>query len=131
MQPKTAIQLPQGSHLPAAASGRGVRRRHRRGPGGYLRVRGVAGRIGPISDRWSVDRHAGPQTAGQRIGPVERDLHRDALHDLGEVAGGVVRRQQREFLAAGRREAVDVAAHAGAGERVDLDLDRLAGMRRR
>ena len=27
----------------------------------------------------------------------ERDLDRDALHHLGEVAGGVIRRQQREL----------------------------------
>ena len=40
---------------------------------------------------------------------VEHDLDRHALHDLGEVAGGVVGRQQREFEAAGRRQAVDMA----------------------
>ena len=57
-------------------------------------------------------------------GAVEQDLHGDALHDLGEVAGGVVRGQQREFLAAGGRKAVDMAMHGLAREHVDLDLDR-------
>ena len=57
---------------------------------------------------------------------VERDLDGDALHHLGEIAGGVVRRQQREFLAARRRDAVDVAVHDLAGEHVDGDIDRLA-----
>ena len=56
-----------------------------------------------------LDRHAGPQLAGEAARRIEHDLHRDALHDLGEVAGGVVGRQQRELLAARRRDAVDVA----------------------
>ena len=57
---------------------------------------------------------------------VERDLDGNALHHLGEIAGGVVRRQQREFLAAGGRDAVDAAVHDLAGEHVDGDVDRLA-----
>src|SRR5471030_563149 len=48
-----------------------------------------------------LDRHARPQQAGE-LAVVEHDLHRDALHDLGEVAGRIVGRQQREFEAAGR-----------------------------
>src|SRR6187397_2648690 len=62
----------------------------------------VAGRrdcagLGPRVDR-GIDRHAGPQHDRKRAAAVECDLHRDALHDFSEVAGGVVGRQQRKFL---------------------------------
>src|SRR5581483_11773973 len=70
--------------------------------------------------------HTGTQLDG--CAAVERDLHGNALHDLGEVAGGVVGRQQREFLAARGREAVDMAVHEAAGEHVDGDVDPLAFM---
>ena len=59
----------------------------RRGLRGQHRCFGVDGRL---------DRHAGPQEAGEPVG-VEADLHRDALHDLGEIAGGVVGRQKGEL----------------------------------
>src|SRR5581483_9599664 len=72
------------------------------------------------------DRHARPQV--DRRAALEHDLHGDALHDLGEVAGGVVGRQQREFLSAGRGERVNVTMHDLAGEHVDGDVDRLAFM---
>src|ERR1700755_2174065 len=55
------------------------------------------------------DRHARPQLDRRAI--LQHDFHRDALHDLCEVAGGIVRRQQGEFLAAGRRQRVDVAVY--------------------
>src|SRR5580658_9332075 len=41
-----------------------------------------------------IDRHAGAKLAEQRAAGIEHDLHRDALDDLGEVAGGIVGRQQ-------------------------------------
>ncbi len=41
---------------------------------------------------------------------VERDLDGNALHDFGEVAGGVVGRQQRKLRSAGRRNLDDFAA---------------------
>src|SRR5579859_1483630 len=69
------------------------------------------------------DRHARPQL--DRRAAFERYLHGDALHHLGEVAGGIIRRQQRELLAAGWREAVDMAVHDLAREHVDLDVDLL------
>src|ERR1700758_1286851 len=34
-----------------------------------------------------LDRHARTEQAGQPIGQVDDDLYRNALHDLGEVAG--------------------------------------------
>src|SRR5579862_6839028 len=40
------------------------------------------------------NRHAGPQLAAQRIVRIDRNLHWNALHDLGEVSSGVVGRQQ-------------------------------------
>src|SRR5437763_7620042 len=42
-------------------------------------------------------------------GRIEQDLDRHALHDLGEIAGGVFRRQQRKYLAAAGRNAVQGA----------------------
>src|SRR3954469_7617369 len=43
------------------------------------------------------DTHARQQALEQRLVLVELDSYRNALHHLGEVAGGVVRRQQREL----------------------------------
>src|ERR1043165_1102976 len=60
------------------------------------------------------DRHARPQL--DRRAAFEHDLYGNALHDLGEIAGGVVWRQQCEFLAAGRRQRVDVTMHDLARE---------------
>src|SRR5580704_4757292 len=60
-------------------------------------------------------RHAGPQFDASVIVAVQRVLDGNALHHLAEIAGGVIRRQQREFLAAGGCEAVDVAMHILAG----------------
>jgi len=37
------------------------------------------------------DRHPGHQAIGEAIRIIYDDFHRNALHDLGEVAGGVVR----------------------------------------
>src|ERR1700684_2793924 len=74
-------------------------------------------------DGW-LCRHAGAQQACQAA-IVEHDLYRHALHDLGEIAGRVVGRQQCEFETACRREAVDMALEHGAPEAVDLDFDRL------
>ena len=48
-------------------------------------------------------RHAGPQQVLGILARLEHDLHRHALHDLDEVAGGVLRRQQAEARAGGAR----------------------------
>src|SRR5689334_12275667 len=91
----------------------------------------VGRRRGPRPVRLGVDRrvdgHARAQHAGQRARGIDDNLDRDALDDLGEVAGRVVGRQQREGLAARRRQAVDTARDDDAREHVDLDRDRLAG----
>src|ERR1700727_2987907 len=49
-----------------------------------------------------------------------------AFRRFGEMAGGVVGRQQRESLAARRRETVDMAVIDAAGEHIDRDIDWLA-----
>src|SRR5882724_6144276 len=74
---------------------------------------GALGQHGRLGIDRRLDRHPRAQQAGQRVGAVERDLHGDALHDLREVAGGVVGRQQAELEAARRRQAVDMAADRG------------------
>src|SRR5215831_12996226 len=50
---------------------------------------------------------------------IDQNLDRHALDDLGEVAGRVLRRQQRELRPAARRQAVDLAGEVDAGESVD------------
>src|ERR1700676_5253665 len=71
-------------------------------------------------------RHPRQQALQQRLALVERDPHRDALHHLGEIAGGIVGRQQRELRAAGGRDPLDPAVQLLARETIDGDIDRLA-----
>lgn len=58
---------------------------------------------------------------------IKHDLHRYALHHLGEVARGIVRRQQRKLLAARRRNTVDVTLEDPPGKRIHLDVHFLPG----
>src|SRR3954452_21893831 len=67
------------------------------------------------------------QLAEARIGVVERDPHRYALDDLGEVAGGVLRRDHGEDRARARRQALDVAVNGLARAYVGNDRRGLAG----
>src|SRR5262252_5309558 len=90
---------------------------------------GTAGVTAAPLLRSGVDRGAGGQARAQPAAEralVEHDLHWHALHDLGEVAGGIVGRQQRELPPAGRGQALDMAADRQAREGVDLDGDGLA-----
>ena len=64
--------------------------------------------------------------AAVRVDAVDRDLHRHALHDLGEVPGGVVGREQRVLRARGGRDGFHVTAPAAPGEGVDADLRAVA-----
>src|SRR6202158_6474223 len=95
--------------------------------GERIRYFGCGCRLAGASLRLGLDgrnhRHARTQFDWRVVVTLKRDLDRYALHHLGEVAGGVVRRQQREFLAAGGRDAVDMAVHHLAGEHVDGDVD--------
>src|SRR5512135_3735353 len=49
--------------------------------------------------------HEAPLAIAQAL-VIEEDLHGHALDDAGEVASGVVRRQERELRTTGRRNAV-------------------------
>src|SRR5690606_26510420 len=58
-----------------------------------------------------ADRHAGAYRPAQGVLLVHGDLHRDALHHLGEVARGVIRRQQAELGTGGGEQAIDAPVH--------------------
>src|ERR1700726_3438290 len=47
------------------------------------------------------DRHPRPQFAGQWVVGCDPQFDRDPLHDFGEIAGRIVRREQAELRAAG------------------------------
>src|SRR3954463_4164892 len=66
------------------------RRRQSEQAGERALMAGVDGRI---------DAHAGLQLPHVFVGLVEIDPDRDALHHLDEIAGGVLRRQDRELCA--------------------------------
>ena len=112
-----AIARPRGLISAPLRSAPAAPRRHRR-----------RGRLGIHADH---HRHAGPQQPLAGDGGRHADAHRQALHDLGEVSGRVVRRQQREHGAGGRREALDRALDRMLGQRVDRDRSLLAGAQTR
>src|ERR1700759_2848525 len=62
-----------------------------------------------------LDRQPRPQQLEVAVLAVERDAHRHALHDLGEVAGRVLGWQHAELRARGRGEAHDVALERALG----------------
>src|SRR5712675_2615256 len=68
---------------------------------------GIRGTVVGVHRR--IDRHARAQQV--LLGDILRHANPDRkpLHDLGEVAGGVIRRQQREHRAGRGRDAVDDA----------------------
>src|SRR5215470_15631673 len=102
----------------AAWLGRAVGRHY------LVRVGSNGARLGVDADD---DRHAGAQQSLFRDVGWHRDAHRQALDDLGEIAGRVVRRQQREDRAGGRRDTDDAALKLAARIGIDRDRDRLTG----
>src|SRR5262249_14485156 len=62
-------------------------------PRQVLRTGAAVGQPRGFSVDGRLDRHAGAQPPAQ-LRFIDRDLHRNALDDLGEIAGGVVGRQQ-------------------------------------
>jgi len=102
----------------------------------------MAGRSGNLLTRWmrrplavaglrfgldvGITDMPGRQFDGEPLSG-ERDLHRNALHDLGEVAGGIVRRQQRKFLPLAGAMLVDATVHDWPGNMVDGNIDGLTG----
>src|SRR5437879_3721804 len=112
------------------------RKRGREGWGLYatkdhLATRSWAFGLGHTDDTFvialGVDRHrdgkTGAEQAGEWTGGRERNPHRDALHDLGEIAGRVVRWQQAELGAAGRGETLDPALQ----DLIRIGVDRHLG----
>src|SRR5258707_14342121 len=71
------------------------------------------------------DRHARSHQGTKRDVMVEHDLHGDTLDHLGEVARGVVRREQGEGAARSRRPALDMTRDTEIGECIDDDASRL------
>ena len=69
-------------------------------------------------------RHPRQQKDLTRIG-VQADFHRHPLHDLGEVAGGVFRRQQAEHGASARQQAIHPAMEGAVAVGIDRNLHRL------
>src|SRR3984957_17090058 len=57
---------------------------------------------------------------------VDDDLHRHALNDLDEVAGGVFRRESRELRTGAELDAVDMALQPQLRVGIDPDRDVLA-----
>ncbi len=78
------------------------------------------------TDTDTVTDMPGRSTSSRVARVVEDDLHRHALHDLDEIAAGVVRRQQAERGAGRRGNAVDVPGIVAAAVRVDRDRRVLA-----
>src|ERR1700688_4880315 len=56
---------------------------------------------------------------------IEENFHRDALDDLNEVAGGVVRGKQGEIRADARLQTVNPAREPIVRECIDFDFDWL------
>jgi hypothetical protein len=74
------------------------------------------------------DRHARADLAVQRVVGGEGQFYRNPLHDLGEVAGGIVRRQQAELRPGGGEQAVDPRLRSGCRCSVESQLGFLAGL---
>src|SRR5712671_5606005 len=72
------------------------------------------------------DGHSRQQALQQRLVVVELNADWDTLDHFGEIAGGVVRRQQRELRTTRRRDPLDVAVQFFVRETVDGEVDRLA-----
>src|SRR5260370_719257 len=73
------------------------------------------------------DRHSRQQPLQQRLALVELDPDRNALDHLGEIAGGVIRRQQRELRAAGGGDHLDAAGQCLVRKTVARDVAGVAG----
>src|SRR6266545_5600594 len=73
------------------------------------------------------DAHSRPQYMRRIDGPIQMSADGNPLHNLGEVARGVVGRQQRELRARGRRQALDVPAEMHALVRIHRNVSGVAG----
>src|ERR1017187_11009632 len=94
--------------------------------GGTLWVGIWVGR-GPalLGEDGGVHVHAGAQH--QAVGLVYQDLHRNALHHLDEVSGGVLRGKQTQAAAGGAGDGINMARDP-TSVHVHCDLGPLSGM---
>src|SRR6202042_441035 len=87
--------------------------------------------LGRLASAPRIDLHSrgepGHQHFARFLSRIDVNADRYPLHDLGEVAGGVLRRQQRELGAGSRCEARHGPVQIRAGECVDMNGRRLAG----
>src|SRR5882724_5563357 len=72
-----------------------------------------------------IGAHAGLQLLDVFVVAVEIDPHRHPLHHLDEIAGGVLRRQDRELRAGAGAERTDGALEDVIGKGIDVDGDGL------
>src|SRR5258705_2515866 len=73
------------------------------------------------------NRKAGPQPALQRVPGIEGNLYRNSLHNLGEIARRIVRREQRELRSACRSNFDNFSMEHDTGKRIDPDIGHVAG----
>src|ERR1700733_3288497 len=118
---KLARKAPS-STAPTANSGCGATPPRETGPSSLFCA--IAHRIVGVNFR--DHRHARQQSLQQWLALVQLDSNRDALDHLGEIAGRVIRRQQRELRSAGGRDSLNPAMQMLARETVDGDVDGLA-----
>src|SRR5580658_898501 len=112
------------STAPTANNGRGPTAPREIGPWPAPSLSAIA--LGLIGVDSRDHRHPRQQAFEQWLVLVEFDPDGNPLHHLGEIAGRVVRRQQRELRSAGGRNALDMAVQPRAGEAVDRDIGGLA-----
>ena len=137
---RIAMNMPKTMQMNAKVRRRscagGVRPAARRAlrDGGRLRPSArtaLAGRLGAasaavrVSTSTTTDRPGRSRSLLRHVGG-DGDADRHALHDLGEVAGRVLGRQQAEHRARGRRDALDRAGDVAIREGVDRDVHLLA-----
>src|SRR5260370_27882546 len=73
------------------------------------------------------DRKARPQPALQCVPGIEGDLYRNSLNNLGEIACGIVRREQGELRSACRSNFANSSMEHDTGKRIDPDIGHVAG----
>src|SRR5689334_13203420 len=74
-----------------------------------------------------LDGHAGPEARRQRLAPIDRNPHADALRHLHEIASRIVGFEYREFRAGCGCESFDAPGESCAIERVHPEPRALAG----
>src|SRR5258707_4745748 len=110
------------STAPTANSGCGATSPRERGPWPASLLSAIRPRFAGVNS--GHDRHPRQQALQQRLALVEGDPNRDALNHLGEIAGRVVGRQQRELRSAGGGDSLDAAVQALACETIDGHVER-------